>query len=643
MSKKQKTIQSENFSIFSKNIVKYFVSLLAISLTVFHLYTGAMGPFPNIIQRAFHLGLALSLCFVIKPAVNNNNPRESLPFYDWILIFFTLMTTFYAIINYNRIMSTFFYPNYVDIFMGSILTLLILEATRRAIGNFMPILAIISIIYAYFGPYFPGRWIHKGISIETIIEVLYMSTRGIWGVVMGLSATIIALFIIFGSMLLFTGGAKTFMDLSMAISGRYIGGGAKVATITSGLFGSISGSAAANVATTGTVTIPMMKGLGYSPEFAAGVESTASTGGQLMPPIMGAGAFIMAELLGIPYLRIIKAGILPALLFYFGVMLSVHFESSKLGYIRLPEEKIPSFKSIFVWKKAAPVFIPLTILIILLIQKFTPFFACFWAIFSTCFLYLFSDCNIIKILGRLKSLFFSAFEEAGKGIIVVAALIACAQIILAMISTTGLGVKFSELIMELGKSNLGFALIAAMIICIILGMGLPTSASYLLAAAVVAPALGRLGLPILVAHFFIFYFAIASGISPPICPTVFIGANIANANWISTAGFALKIGASAFIVPFLFVRSPSLLFIGSNFQVLLTFLFACAGIVALSGLIVGYFLSRNNLIEKVLLFTSALTLLTNMGIIYSVLGLVILMIVFIIQWSKVKKLIKVII
>jgi len=637
MAKKQKSMQSENPSIYSKNIIKYFVSLIAISLTIFQLYTGAMGPFPNIIQRAFHLGLALTLCFAANSIIKANTvSRKYIPFYDWIAIFLSVITTFYVVIHYNRIMSIYFSPNYIDILMGIVLTLLILEGTRRVIGNFMPILAIISIIYAYFGPYFPGRWMHKGIPIERIFEVLYMSTRGIWGLIMGLSATIIALFIIFGSILLSTGGAKTFMDLSIAISGKQVGGGAKVATIASGLFGSISGSAAANVATTGTVTIPMMKSLGYSPEFAAGVESTASTGGQLMPPIMGAGAFIMAELLGIPYLRIIKAGILPALLFYLGVMFSIHFESIKLGYIGLPKERITSLKSIFVWNRAAPIFVPLTILLILLFKKFTPTFACFWSIFAACVLFLFSDFNIVKISERLKILFYDAFKRAGKGIVTVAVLIACAQVILAMISTTGIGVKFSELIMALGGNRIELALIAAMIICIILGMGLPTSASYLLAASVVGPALVRLGLPTLVAHFFIFYFAIASGITPPICPTVFIGANIAKADWLATAKYALKIGIVAFVVPYLFIRSSSLLFIGSNFEALLTFFFSAIGVIALSGLVAGYFLRKNNFFENVLFLTSALFLLANFGIIYSLLGMVILIIVLIIQWNKVK-------
>jgi len=637
MPKKQKITQSGNCSIYPKNIMKYFVSLIAISLTIFQLYTGAIGPFPNIIQRAFHLGLALTLCFAAN-SINKANTvsRKYIPFYDWILIFLSIITTFYAVINYNRIMSIYFSPNYIDVSMGIVLTLLILEGTRRVIGNFMPILAIILIIYAYFGPYFPGRWMHKGIPIERIFEVLYMSTRGIWGLIMGLSATIIALFIIFGSILLSTGGAKTFMDLSIALSGKTVGGGAKVATIASGLFGSVSGSAAANVATTGTITIPMMKGLGYSPEFAAGVESTASTGGQLMPPIMGAGAFIMAELLGVPYLRIIKAGIFPALLFYLGVMFSIHFESIKLGYIGLPKEKITSLKSIFVWNRAAPIFVPLTILLILLLEKYTPTFACFWSIAAAFVLFLLSDFNIIKMLERLKILFYDAFRRAGKGIVTVAVLIGCAQIILGMISTTGIGVKFSELIMALGGNSIGLALIAAMIICIILGMGLPTSASYLLAASVVAPALVRLGVPTLVAHFFIFYFAIASGITPPICPTVFIGANIAKADWLATAKYALKIGIVAFVVPYLFIRSPSLLFIGSGSEILLTLFFSTLGVIALSGLVAGYFLRKNSFAENVLFLTSALFLLANFGIMYSLLGMVIFIIILIIQGNKVK-------
>ena len=583
----------------------HLLKLTAIFFSLFHLYTGGAGAFPNIIQRAVHVCFSLVLCFAIHAADRKSKGRSRVPVYDFFLIALAIVTCSYVIIHYNRIVDLDFLANKTDLIMGAILSLLVLEAARRVVGLFFPALATLTLIYAYFGPYFPGIWTHKGISFQTIIEVIYLSHRGIWGLVTGISATVIAIFVIFGAVLLRTGGGQTFLDFAIWVSGRANGGAAKVATVASSLFGTISGSAAANVATTGTFTIPLMKKLGYRPEFAAGVEATASTGGQLMPPIMGAAAFIMAELLQTKYLNVAIAGLGPALLFYLGVYFAIHFESKRIGYTKVPDDQIPKPGTFLKWSRCLPVVIPLGILFFYLVRGFTPMTCGFWALTSAIALFLLSDLK--SIIGRIKTL-LNAFESAGNGLVSLAVMIVCAQIILAMIVSTGLGVKFSSLVMSLGEQNLWIALFLAMIICIILGMGLPTSAAYILAAAVVAPALIRLNLSPLVAHFFIFYYAISAGLTPPICPTVFIGASLAEANWVETAWVAFRLGLVAFIAPFMFVKSPSILLIGDPLQIAFNFATAVAGVIALAGGAMGFFFTKVNVLERSLLAFSGLTL-----------------------------------
>jgi len=470
----------------------------------------------------------------------------------------------------------------------------------------IPALAGFMVFYALFGNYFPGIWHHNGVSLEYLVQVLYFSDRGIWGLVTGISATVIASFIILGSVLFATGGGKAFIDLSCYIVGNAYGGAAKLATVASSLFGMISGSGSANVATTGAFTIPLMKRIGYSPEFAAAVESTASEGGQLMPPIMGAACFIMAEILGIPYSQVALSALLPAILFYFGVFLSVHLEAKKRNYRGVPRNEIPSLKSILYYKNSLPIFLPVFTVITFFILGYTPVSCAMRAILVAVVFYLISDIRNLK--NRILVL-LEGFTQSSKDMLSVIALIACAQILLSLIATTGIGVKFTNIIIALGRNNLMLAGVFAMIGTTILGMGLPTTAAYLLGAAVMGPALIRLGIPPLAAHFFIFYYACCSGLTPPVCGTVYIGAAIAGADWLKTAWIAVRLAIGGYLVPFMFLTSPALLLVGSWQEIIQSAMSSIVGIFAMSIGGMGYLLTSISLPSRCLFGISGILMI----------------------------------
>ena len=396
----------------------------------------------------------------------------------------------------------------------------------------------IAIGYAMFGKYIPGTWGHNGITFRNLLTTLVYSDRGVWGSITGTSATIIATFVIFGSVLFSTGGGQTFIDAANALTGRATGGAAKLATISSALFGTVSGSAGANVATTGAFTIPMMKRLGYKKEFAAAVECSASSGGQIMPPVMGAGAFIMADLLGMPYLGIAAAAVLPAVMYYLGVFVAIDCAARRYHYKGLAEEDMVSLREVFYYKKSLPVFLPILLLIVFFISGYTAVTCASYALIAAIILFLAVEPKECK--QRLHML-FDGFIASAKSMLTTLSLIACAQILVCLISVTGIGVKFSGLIMEIGGGHMFLAGLMAMIATMILGMGMPTVAAYVLAASVIAPALVRVGVVPVAAHFFVFYYAIFAGLTPPVCGTVFIGAAMAESNWLKTAWDAIRI------------------------------------------------------------------------------------------------------
>lgn len=606
---------------------------LAIVYTLFHLYTSGFGNFPNLIQRSLHVSFALVLVFMLFSLRGRGS--RSISVLDWFFIAVSIASTAWVAYSYDRFMTRQALSD-IDIVLGALTILAVMEAARRLIGIVFTALAGIFLVYALFGPYIPMPFAHRGFGINVIVNHLYTTDLGLWGVTTSVSATVVAIFIIFGSILFFSGGGTTFINIALILAGRTTGGPAKVATIASALFGTISGSAAANVAVTGSFTIPMMRRLNYSKEFAAGVEATASTGGQLMPPIMGAAAFIMAELLAVPYIEIMRAAIVPALLMYGGVFCAVHFGSKRRGYAPLAAEEIPHWRQALGPRQLLPLLGPIAVLLyFLLFTGSTPQRAGFAATIAAIVLFLFQDMNWGAHRGRLKSL-VQALESAGYALLMIAVLAATAQIVIGIIGLTGVGVRFTGILIAASDGNLLMGLFITMGVALVLGMGMPTTGAYLLAASVLAPALVRMGIEPLQAHMFVFYFAIISAITPPVCAAVFVASGIAQSDWFKSALIATRLGLVAFIIPFMFVYSPALFLQGPVPTVVMAIISASIGVVALAGGVMGQFIQRNNILETLLLIAGALMLIKP-GILTDAVGAVLLAAVVAMQYYRLRR------
>ena len=598
------------------------IRLVCILFVLFQIYTAGFGQYPNMIQRSIHAAFSLVLCFLMLPTFKSKH-RGLRP--SVINIFLALISTvlcIYIIFNYDRLMESLgveAQPH--EVVMGGVLILIVLEAARRATGWSLPIIATTSMGYSLLGGHIPGYWGHPGFSFQYVVEYLYLGAEGIWGILTGISATLVAAYIIFGAILLTTGGAASFMKIALLAGGRSYGGAAKVATVASGLFGMLSGSAIANVATTGNFTIPMMKRLGYKDHFAGGVEATASSGGQITPPIMGAGAFIMSELIGEPYLKIALSATLPALLFYTCVWVSIDLEARKANLKRVPPEEIPKAKDVFNWRTSGPVGLTIVVLLASLFMGHTPSKAAFLAIVTNVFLFLFiNTMSKAAFLERCRVL-WTGIEKAGRGMVTVVSLLICAQITIAMISLSGVGIKLSEMIIGASSGNVFLALILAASVCLILGMGIPTTAAYVLAASVVGPALQMMGIVPLSAHMFIFYCALLSGLTPPVCTAVFAAATIANARWDKVAGVAIRLAAMKYIIPFFFIYRPSILLMGHWGNIIETIIVSWMSATLLAVGTVGFYRTPINPIVRIFLLGAALVLIVP-GFVFDLIGVV---------------------
>ncbi len=600
------------------------VGLVAAAFALFHIGTAApfVGSFPDLIQRSIHLGFAFLLCFLLYPARPGRSPARRPTAPDAVLALGALVALGYVIRHYDWIMENPGDSTRAGVILGTVLTVVTLEAARRTIGLVFTLLAAGAIGYAYLGDSIPGMWGHRGFGWITIQESLYLSTQGILGPVTGISATLVAVFLVFGAVLYHTGGGETFVDLAKLIAGRSHGGPAKVSVFSSAFFGTISGSAVANVVVDGIFNIPLMKRMRYRPEFAAAVEATASSGGQIMPPVMGAGAFIMAELLQISYTQVAIAAALPAVLYYLGCGAAIHFEARRLNLGTIPRELIPRARDVFAWRRSAALFIPVALLSYFLLRGYTAQTSTFWSIIASLVIFVASGSSLADCRARLLSL-GRALEAGGKGIVLVATLIAAAGIVIGMINLTGVGVKLSELIIGAAGGSLFVALFLAMLVCLILGMGLPTTAAYVLAASVVAPALIKLGALPLAAHLFVFYFAIISAITPPVCAAVYVAAAIARADWVRTGLIATRLGLAGFIAPYMFIYAPALLWQGSPGEIAWASLTACVGVVALAAGSMGFLVRPATLVERALLLAAAL-LLIKPGLATDLVGFVLL-------------------
>ncbi len=613
-------------------IVAFIISVIAISMSAFQFYTGGFGSLFGLYQRAIHLAFTLCLIFLIYPGSKKgfDKNKVKIPWYDVILALLGPVACLYIVVFFKQIAIRVGLPSTMDLVAGVLAIILVLEATRRIIGSALPIVVSVFLIYSYFGQIMPGFFAHRGYSVERIIEHLYSGTEGIFGIPLGVSASFVFLFILFGAVLNKTGMGKFFIDVAMAIAGHSTGGPAKVAVIASGFMGSINGSSVANTVTTGSFTIPLMKSIGYRKDFAGAVEAAASTGGQILPPVMGAAAFVMAEFLGIPYIRIAAAAAIPGIIYFIAVGTMVHLEACKYGLKGLPKERLPKLSRVL--KEKGHLLLPILGLVYLLIRGYTPIFSAFWAIVMSMVI------SMIKAETRLNfKTLCEAFEDGAKSALGVAAACACAGIVVGAVTLTGLGLKIANGLVMLGHGNLMLTLFFTMIASILLGMGLPTTAKYIILSIMAAPALVDLGVNPLAAHLFILYFGVIADLTPPVAVAAFAAAGISGGSSMKTGFIAVRLAVAGFMIPYIFVLDPGLLFINSTVgHTLVLIVTSLAGVLALGAAGCGYLLDHTKIHERIMLIISALALLTP-GLLTDSVGIVLLAGVIILQKMRISK------
>lgn len=602
----------------------YIICAVCILFSCFQLYTAIFGVLDAHLQRTIHLCFGLVLIYLLYPA-RKSWSREKMNPLDAILAALSVVATMYLVINYKELVTRAGMNTPTDIAIGVIGVLLVFEATRRTVGWPMLTVALVFLAYAFLGPYMPGILAHRGVSFDELVSHLYFTTEGIFGVPMGVSSTFIFLFILFGAYLDATGLGKFFIDFANALAGWAVGGPAKVAVLSSGLMGTVSGSSVANVAGTGSFTIPMMKKLGYRPSFAGAVEAAASTGGQLMPPVMGAAAFLMAEFVGVPYIEVVKAAVIPALLYYTGIWLSVHYEAKKYGLKGTPREELPKFGPLL--REKGHLALPLIVIVYLLVTGYTPMRAALYAIGLTIV------CACLRKNTRI------TFKQFVDGLIVGAqsvlgVLIACASagIIIGVVTKTGVGLKLATALLDLAGGKMLPAMFFTMITSLILGMGVPTTANYVITSTIAAPALVQMHVPVLAAHMFAFYFGIVADVTPPVALAAYAGAGIAGANPMKTGVTAAKLAIAAFVVPYIFVLAPQLLMINATAPtILMAMVTAIIGMWGLSLAMIGFCQHPLNVLQRIAFFIGGLCLIIP-GSMTDLIGIVILFLGY--QWQR---------
>lgn len=580
----------------------FMIRTVAIAFAVFHLYAASLGTLNAFVQRSIHLTFALVLVLLIHP-YKTEKEHKALQIINFIMVVAVVVVGIYAGVSYETMSDRAGDPNQLDVICGVLTILLLLEATRRALGKALPVIAMVCILYVMFGYFLPSAIGHTGFSVGRIIYHLYMTTEGIFGVPLGVSASYIILFTIFGAIMIQTGGSKFISDLAFALFGKYRGGPAKAAVVSSAAMGTISGAAVASVATVGIFTIPLMKKTGYSAKMAGAIEAVASTGAQLTPPVMGAAAFIMAELLQMPYVEIIVAAAIPAFLYYQALFITVDLEAAKCNLRGLPKEELPAVRDVLKrgWFQAIPVFVLIGYIAFL---HTTPAEAAIAAILVAILVSFFSKESRITL-----ATFLTALENGAKTGLDIAMATATAGIIVGAFTLSGLGMKLSALLVALSQGNLLLLLFITMLVSIILGMGMTTTDCYIILAVLVAPALIRMGVHPIAAHLFVFYFGIVSAITPPVALAAQASAGIAGADFMKTGFLAMRLGLVAFILPYLFVYNPVLLMEGSVFNILTAFLTAAVGITGFASALNGYLFTFMKMWKRVVLLLGAILLI----------------------------------
>ena len=600
---KIKKLDKESATVEYTGFWGKLISCICICFSLFHIYTGFFGTFDAMIQRCIHLSFGISLVFLLCPTKNSWIREGKVHPVDLSLAITSLIPPLYILLNYQSLILRAGTVTQVDFIIGLLGILMVLEAARRIVGWSIVGVVLLFLGYGYFGPYLPGPLAHRGLTLQQMVSHLFFTTEGVYGIPLGVSSTFIFLFILFGAYLEKTGLGKFFIDISNAIAGWASGGPAKVSVISSALQGTISGSSVANVVGSGSFTIPMMKKLGYKKDFAGAIEAAASTGGQIMPPIMGAAAFLMAEFIGVPYMSIVKAAIVPAMLYFIGVFLGVHFEAKKECLEGTPRNKLPPIKDIM--KEEGHLAIPLISIIGLLASGYTPMKAALAGIVISIFTAMLRETTRMTFNDIVSGLIKGARGALG-------VLIACAAagMIIGVVTKTGVGLKLASFLVGLSGGHMILLLFCTMITSLILGMGVPTTANYVITSTIAAPALIGVGVPLLAAHMFVFYFGIIADITPPVALAAFAGSAISGGNPLKTAVNASKLGIAAFIVPYVFVLSPAILGINATaLQMGFTTITALIGMIGVSAAMIGYFYRRVPLVLRIVLFGAGLCLI----------------------------------
>ena len=602
-----------------RQFVRATVIAVAIAMGLYHMWVIAFGSPEAIVFRGTHLLFAVVLVFLLyrwkaaavegpiddaQRAVDSRLPTVA----DYVLLVLAAAPIVYLMINYEYVVTRIYYIDelsLMDMIMGVLMTLMVLEATRRVIGWALPITAIVFLIY--------GLFIAR-LEPERMIDQLFMTTEGIFGIPLSVSAAFVMIFVLFGSFMERTGTGQLFMDFAMSLTGHTAGGPGKVAVVSSSLFGTISGSAVANVMVDGPISIPLMKRSGFPPHFAAGVEATASTGGQIMPPVMGAAAFVMAEFLSVSYAQVVIWAILPAVLYYVACFAAVHFEAKRRGLVGLPRSELPRLGKVM--RERGHMFIPVVSILVIMYSGYSAPMA---ALVGTL------ACFPVALLRKSTRGYFNlqniveAFVDGAKNALGVATACACAGIVIGVVTLSGLGIVFTQFVVGLAKDTLLVALILTMCAGIVLGMGMPTTPAYIIMTALLIPAIIKLGVIAPAAHMFAFYFAVLSAITPPVALAVYAAAGIAKADLWTSGWAAVKIGAAGFIVPFMLVYEPALLMIGTWPAIIGAFATASAGILLFAAGLHGYFITATNLWQRALLIVGGL-LLIDPGLITDIIG-----------------------
>ncbi len=567
-----------------KGPIGWFVATVAVAIAVFQLYTGGFGPIEPREQRSVHLGVLLALAFILFPATKAS-PRDRPSAIDWIFALLAVIPNIYSYVEAHRINLRLENVDALttgELWNGILATLLILEALRRAVTPVLAVLLGIGIGYLFVTEYMPGLLHYRDMAFSEIVETMYLlNGMGMYGSITGISATMVAVFIVFGAFIEGSGVGRLFHNLGTRVAGRYAGGPAKVEVVSSALFGTISGSSTANVFATGSFTIPAMMKLGYRPHFAAGVEAASSVGGQIMPPIMGAGAFVMAEITQIPYSKIVVAAILGSLLYFFMILMSVHFEAKRLRLAGCDPSEIPDWKTV---GADAHLLLPVVVLLILMMNNYSPEFAAFWstvAIIPCSWLRKHTRIGLPQLMKMLAA--------GGRNMIIVALACAGAGMLVACLTVTGAVISLSTVITQLAGGSILVTGMVLMVVTIILGMGVPTTAAYIIGASIGAPILIKLGVPVLAAHMFVFYYSILADATPPVSVASYAAASIAKADPMHTGVVAFRLAIAGFLVGFSYLDNPALLMQGPIELILGYTLLNMLGLTILAAGLFGYF------------------------------------------------------